>query len=57
MQVYADTIKAIDATADVRLVMDIADEIYRFFGEMSEADWRECVALSKDSEMQSAFAA
>ena len=45
-QTYADLIRSIDPNADVERVGDVADELFRFFGEMTEADWRECVRLA-----------
>lgn len=47
-QCYIDTIREIDASVDVELVGDIADEMFRFFSSMSRDEWAECVAIAKE---------
>ena len=43
---YADLIRAIDPNADVERVGDVADDLFRFFGEMTEDDWRVCIRMA-----------
>jgi len=40
---YAAYIRSLDPTADTKAVMDVADARHRYFAEMSEADWRDCI--------------
>lgn len=47
MTIYAELIKDIDPTADVEAVLDIADEFFRYFGEMSRDEWKFCIEAAK----------
>ena len=46
---YAVLIRSLDPTADVERVGDFADALFRFFGEMTEDDWRVCIRMAGGS--------
>jgi len=43
MKIWHDYIKAIDPNIDPEKVLDVADDCFRIFGEMSHAEWLFCV--------------
>ena len=43
MKIWHDYIKAIDPNIDPEKVLNIADDCFRIFGEMSREEWVWCV--------------
>lgn len=46
MQVYHDYIKGMNPKVDPEAVLNIADEMYRYFGEMTAGEWQICIDIA-----------
>lgn len=45
MQIYVDFIKKLNPNVDPEAVLDVADELYRYFGEMTVGEWEVCIDI------------
>ena len=47
MKIWHDYINKIDPSVNPEAVLDVADDLYRYFSEMSREQWVECVNIVK----------
>lgn len=45
MQIYHDYIKGLNPKVDPEAVLNVADELYRYFGEMTAGEWQICIDI------------
>lgn len=48
---YADLIRSMDPDVDVEAVGDIANSLFRYFGEMTIDDWIKCYRMAKSQSI------
>jgi hypothetical protein len=45
MCVYTDFVKKLNPNVDAEAVLDVANDLYRYFGEMTVGEWEVCIDL------------
>lgn len=48
MKIWHDYIRKLDPKVDPEAVLDVADELYRIFGEMTAGEWQVCIDIVKE---------
>lgn len=45
MCIYSDFVAKLNSKVDPEAVLDIADELYRYFSEMTVGEWQICIDI------------